>query len=273
MDRLAAVLPAGVELINSPTSHDVGDLDGVGAVVALGKIDRAMMQRGTFGLIQTVGTGYDNIDLTAATELGIWVAHLPASKTGNAESVAELAILLMLALSRRLSVSEANLRQGRWAQPVGRALLGKAACLIGLGDIGLALAERLHAFGMKLTATRRNLAKGGPEYVRVYAAEAFADAVHDADYVIVCARADATNVHLIDAHVIRAIKPGAILINIARGSLVDHDALREALESGHLRGAGLDVFWEEPVNPDHPLFKMDQVLATPHIAGVTDVNL
>jgi phosphoglycerate dehydrogenase-like enzyme len=270
--RLSAALPQ-FDWEESSPGAPIGPLEGVDAIIAVGPVRRDDMERGLFGFIQTVGTGYDNVDLAAATELGIWVSNMPASRTGNAESVAEHAILLMLALSRRLRDAEAAFADRRWAQPVGIALYRKRACLVGLGDVGAALAERLHAFGMQLVATRRDPAKGGPSFVRVVAAEELREAVTTADYVIVCARPSGDTDNLIDASILAACPATAILINIARGSLVDHDALLDALRSGHLRGAGLDVFWEEPADPAHPLFALPNVIATPHIAGVTDVNM
>ena len=272
VERLAPILP-GITLLNSPPGAPVGPLDGVDALLAIGPVNRAAMEAGRFALIQTVGTGYEHIDLAAATELGIQVAHVPSSITGNAESVAEHAILLMLAVSRQLPAALQGLRERRWAQPVGRALLGKTACVVGLGSAGLAVAERLRAFGMKVTATRRNFEKGAPGDVRLYRATELRQALGEADYVVLCLRAGNENVRLFDAAMLAAMKPGAILINIARGTLIDETALVASIETGHLRGAGLDVFWDEPADPAHPLFHLPQVIATPHIAGVTDVNL
>jgi len=179
----------------------------------------------------------------------------------------------MLALSRQLPEAQRGLREGRWAQPVGQALLGKTACVVGLGSIGLALAGRLHSFRMRLSATRKSFDKGAPGYVRLYRQAQLAEALSDADYVILCVRAGDENKRLFDARMLAAMKPGAILVNVARGSLVDEDALLASLDSGHLRGAGLDVFCKEPADPRHPLVQSPRVIATPHIAGVTDVNL
>jgi phosphoglycerate dehydrogenase-like enzyme len=274
--KLVGVLAAAApqfEWRESAPGQPIGPLDGADALIAVGHVGAQDMEHGGFGFIQTVGTGYDNIDLTAATKLGVWVSNMPASRTGNAESVAEHAILLMLALSRHLSAAETNLRNQRWAQPLGIALYKKTACLVGLGDVGAALAERLHALGMQIVATRRDPSKGGPPFVRVMPAADLQEAVSGADYVIVCARPGKDSDNLIDAAALAAFKPKAILINIARGSLVDHDALLNALNCGHLGGAGLDVFWEEPVDPAHPLFALPNVIATPHIAGVTDINM
>lgn len=272
IERLAPLLP-GITLLDSPPGAPVGPLDGVDALLAIGPVDRVPMESGSFGFIQTVGTGYEHIDLAAATALGIWVAHVPSSLTGNAESVAEHAILLMLAVSRHLPAALPGLREQRWAQPVGRALLGKSACVVGLGSVGLAVAERLRAFGMSVSATRRNFDAGAPGYVRLYLESQLPQALSEADFAILCLRAAAENTNLFGPAMLAAMKPGAILINVARGSLVDETALAVSIESGHLRGAGLDVFWEEPADPANPLLGLPQVVATPHIAGVTDVNL
>lgn len=270
--RLAAAVPQ-FELLESLPGQPIGPLEGVDALLGVGTIREHDMERGTFGFIQAIGTGYDNIDVAAATKLGVWVANVPAGRSGNAESVAEHAILLMLALSRQLRAAEANFQNHRWAQPLGMALYQKRACLVGLGDVGTALAERLHACGMQIVATRRDPSKAGPPYVRVMAAAALHEAVSTADYVIVCARPGEGSDNLIDAKILSACKPGALLINIARGSLVDEAALLEALQSGRLRGAGLDVFQDEPADPSRALFALPNVIATPHIAGVTDVNM
>ena len=266
MARLTPLLP-GVQLVDWLPAETDPDWDGVDAVVAIGRLDRPAMQRGKFGFIQTMGTGYDHVDIDAATELGIYVANLPAALTGNAQSVAEHAILLMLALARRLNDAEENARQGRWAQPLGRALLDKTVCIVGLGDLGMALAARLHAFEMRVQAIRRDPRKGAPVYVQLV------NTPGDADFVILCARPNGENVHMVSREWLASMKKGSILVNVARGSLVDEQALAEALASGHLGGAGLDVFDEEPANPSNPLLQNPRVIATPHVAGVTDVNL
>jgi phosphoglycerate dehydrogenase-like enzyme len=251
----------------------VTHLDGVDILVPpLARIDRDVIERGHFGLIHQFGVGLDNVDVPAATQAGVWVARLPAFGTGNADSVAEHALLLMLALSRRLPQAHQTLQEGRLGQPPGTALFGKTACLVGPGDIGMAVAQRLHALGMRLVAVRRNPQREivpGLSFQHIYAAEELHRALRDAEYVIVCVNYDAHSHHLINHTALAAMKEGAYLINVARGGLVDPEALFAVLQSGYLAGAGLDVFWEEPVDPKHPLFEYN-VIGTPHIAGVTD---
>lgn len=271
-EQLAAKLPGHeVRFIGA---GDTPDLDGVEAIfTAGGRMDRRVLEQPSVGFVQTIGTGYENVDLAAATQLGVWVAHLRASATGNAESVAEHAILLLLALARRLPLAEQSLRRGEWANPTGMALLGKTVCLVGLGDIGTALAVRLRAFGMRVVGVREHVEKGGPEGVQVFGTAQLHTALREADCVVLAARASASNENLLDEAALGAMKRGALLVNIARGSLVSPELLERAVRSGQLGGVGLDVFWREPVDPQHPLLQLPQVISTPHVAGVTDVNL
>lgn len=236
----------------------------------MSRIDAAILEQGSFGLVQQIGVGLEGVDIATATRLGVWVARVPSVESGNAQSVAEHTLLLMLALSRQLDRARQALHERHWFYPPGQALLGKTACIVGLGGIGREVARRLAACGMHLTAVRANPQHGAPDGVaHVFAPDELHTALATADYVILAARYDQHNHHMINATTLAAMKPGAYLINVARGGLVDQDALLAALERGHVAGAGLDVFWEEPVDPSHPLFAQN-VLATPHIAGVTD---
>ena len=272
--RLAPLL-TGAELLTCPAERVIESLDGVDVIVPyVSRIDADVVKAGTFGLVQQFGVGLDGVDLEAASEAGVWVARVPSAGTGNAESVAEHALLLMLALSRKLPRAHASLAARAVGEPAGIALWGKTACIVGLGDTGSALAARLHALGMNLVAVRRRpQPEGAPELGvdRVYGPNELSDALAAADYVILCVNYEAASRNLIDDGALRAMKRGAFLINVARGGLVDPDALTAALRSGHIAGAGLDVFWEEPPDPKHPLFGLN-VIATPHVAGVTDAS-
>lgn len=253
----------------------VANLTGVDVVVPYGAlISDEIIAGGSFGLVQQFGVGLETVDVSAATAAGVWVARVPSAGTGNAESVAEHAILLMLTLARRLPQAQAALNRRVTGEPAGMALLQKRAVIVGLGDVGEALARRLQAFGMRLSAVREHPRLGrAPDAppLQIFGADELHDALRDADFVIVCVRLEDNNRNLIDLAALQAMKPGAILVNVARGGLVDSDALLEALASGRLGGAGLDVFWQEPVDPQHPIFRHN-VIATPHIAGVTDAS-
>lgn len=271
-ERIAVKLPTH-QLVIAEDGR-APDLEGAQALVTAGaSVGRDLLAASSLGFVQTLGTGFENVDVPAATQLGVWVAHMRASATGNAESVAEHAVLLLLALCRKLPAAREALSRGAWAQPQGMALLGRTVCVVGLGAIGTALAVRLRAFGMRVVGVREHPERGGPEGVEVLGADALHRALGEADCVVLTLRADARNTHLLDEAALAAMKPGALLVNVARGSLVKPEALEAALRSGRLAGAGLDVFWKEPVDPGHPLLHLPQVIATPHVAGVTDVNL
>jgi len=272
--RLAQQIPRA-EIAACPRSAVREHLSGVDVVVPyMATIDSSTIAAGTFGLIQQFGVGLETVDVGAATAEGVWVARVPSAGTGNAESVAEHAVLLMLALARHLPQAQAALRDQRLGEPIGIALAGKTACIVGLGSAGSALAVRLSAFGMRLIAVRKNVGGDVPAGVtltQTYTLSQLSDAVSKADFVIITARFEPGARHLFNREIFSAMKPGAFVINVARGGFIDHDALAAALRSGRIAGAGLDVLEGEPLRPDHPLFSLN-VIATPHIAGVTDAS-
>lgn len=223
--------------------------------------------------VQTASAGYEGIDIDAATEAGIWVSFSPAKETGNDISVAELGVMLMIGASRRLNRALASVRDHELTtNHLSTALFGKTACIVGLGSVGRALAERLAPFGMKLRGTDPHPERA-PAGVEAYSSDRLHDAVRDAEYVIVCASGGKQNEHLINAGVLASMKDGAIVINVARGTLIDEGALAGAMQSGHIAAAGLDVLSVEPADPKNPLLAYPQALITPHIAGATDVML
>ena len=271
--RLGPLLP-GVELAVCDRDQVKSHLRGVDVLVPYGAVvDHQVMAAGAFGLIQQFGVGLETVDVEAATEAGIWVARVPSNQTGNAESVAEHAILLMLALSRRGARLADAIQQRVVGEPAGLALAGKTACIVGLGGVGSELGLRLQAFRMRLVGVRSRPILGNPRGVamKLYGADRLHEALAQADYTIICATMDAKNRGLMDDAALGAMKQGAYLVNVARGGLVDGAALVDALASGHLAGAGLDVVADEPIDPGDPLFRHN-VIITPHVAGVTDAS-
>jgi len=237
-------------------------------LLAAGKIERAVLEsQPQLQLVQTTSAGYEGVDIEAASSLGIWASNAPSGETGNSDSVAEWAIALMLAASRDLGLVLA-------AKPerVSLALAEKTVCIVGLGGIGHALAERLRPFRVHLIVVDER-PENAPADADAYAAGDLKRAVADADFVVLCVPATAANENLIDAAVLNAMKGEAILVNVARGTLVDEDALRAALETGRLRAAGLDVLRHEPASPDDPLEHAPHAFVTPHIAGPTDFTI
>ncbi len=271
--QLAPLVPAW-ELAACDRGDVIRHVRGADALVPYGAaIGGDVIKAGSFGLIQQFGVGLETVDVDAASEAGVWVARVPSGQSGNAESVAEHAIFLMLSLSRNSTQFADSIERRVVGEPSGVALAGKTACIIGLGGVGAELGLRLQALRMRLLGVRVRTLLGNPRGValKLYGAERLHEAIAQAAYVIVCTTMDAKNRHLIDRAALSAMKRGAFLINIARGGLIDEVALEEALASGQLAGAGLDVISEEPIDPAHPLFKHN-VIVTPHVAGVTDLS-
>ena len=226
-------------------------------------------------LIQQCGAGLEGVDIRAANDMGIWVANVPTEISGNADSVAELGIYMMIGLSRNLKGMALSLANRKMGEPQGMALKGRRVGIVGLGGIGRSLARRLTPFDVHMIGIKRYEPKaalkdlglewaGGPDKLP--------ELLAGSDYVVLCLPHTPETNHLIDRRAFSSMKQGAFLINLSRGGLVDHDALEEALASGRIAGAGLDVFWEEPPDPKDPIFTYN-VLATPHIAGSTDSSM
>jgi phosphoglycerate dehydrogenase-like enzyme len=223
---------------------------------------------GGFGLVQQFGVGVDNIDLDVAAHEGVWVANMPGL---NAVPVAEHAVALLLALARRLPEAPKGFEPGRWGHPAGRSLAGTAACIVGAGAVGTEIARRLAAFDVTVTGVRRHppSALVAP-FAAVYTADRLLDCVADVDSVIIAAGHQAGQPPLVDDTVLRAMRPGAWLVNIARGGLLDAEAALVHLNNGHLAGIGMDVFATEPYPADGPLLAHPRIVATAHTASLTD---
>lgn len=208
------------------------------------------------------GVGVDNIDVDACTSRGIPVLNAPGS---NADAVAELAVGLMFALARAIPLGHASVTAGRWERGVGRELGGKTLGIVGFGNIGRRLALKARGLGMAVVATDP------------FPDRAFADA-HDvaltdlddlltrSDYVSLHAAGNAT---LLDAARVAAMKPGARLLNLARGEVADLDAVHVALVSGRLAGAAIDAYVSEPPDTTHPIFAHPNAIFMPHSGGDT----
>lgn len=220
-------------------------------------------------VIGRAGAGLDNIDRLAAQQAGITVCYAPDQ---NAVSVAELGMGMMLALARRILPATQSTRAGGWDRSAftGTELFGATLGIIGFGRIGFLLAMRARAFGMRILAHDPFV---GPDSVTVVESGA---SLVDVDELL--ARSDVISCHLpstpatrgyFDAARFASMKPNALFLNLSRGEVVDEPALVEALRTGRIRGAGLDVRATEPPEPS-PLDGMDHVLLTPHIAAFTD---
>jgi phosphoglycerate dehydrogenase-like enzyme len=246
-------------------------------IIAFGKVDSRDIEGQTkLGLLQMASAGYEQVDVDAATKAGVWVGSAPTTRTGNGESVAEVAVLLMLAASRRLNEELAFTHGSPQSSPekpeLGKALFGKTACIVGLGGIGDLLIERLRGFGMILTGVDDH-PEHAPKEVRAYTRDQLKAAAAQADYLVLAIPGTKENENTVDATVLAGMKKNAVLVNVGRGTLVDEAALVAAVKSGHLYGAGLDVVKDEPVRQGNLLLGEPRIFVTPHIAGSTDLML
>ena len=215
-------------------------------------------------LIAIRGVGTDRVDLGHARSRGLRVTTTPDVLT---EDVADLALALLLAASRQICVGDAFVRKGLWpnqALPLAWRVSGKRAGILGLGAIGSAIARRAEGFGMTIAYNGRGPKAGAP-----YRFEAsLVELARASDVLFVAASGNPSSLGLVNAEVLEALGPGGILVNIARGSLVDESALVAALVEGRLGGAGLDTFRDEPHVPE-ALFALDNVVLQPHQGSAT----
>jgi lactate dehydrogenase-like 2-hydroxyacid dehydrogenase len=216
-------------------------------------------------IVAVNGVGVDAVDFDAARERGIVITNTPGVLT---DDVADMAVTLMLSLARRVPALDRYVRDGDWERKVAlapsRSLRGKVAGIFGFGRIGQAIAERLAAFGMTVQYYQPR-PKAGVTAPRAESLLALAQA---SDVLIVAAPGGASTRHVIDAEILAALGPEASLVNIARGSLIDETALVEALRTGTLGAAALDVFSDEPRVPA-ALRALDNVVLTPHVGSLT----
>lgn len=215
-------------------------------------------------LIANFGVGYDRVDVAAARARGVAVTNTPHVLDA---CVADTALALILSVLRGICTADRFVRAGRWAQgafPLATSLHGKVCGIVGLGAIGRAIATRAQAFGMQIAYCGRHQQEG-VAHPYFASAEALAAA---SDVLVVAVPGGPDTRCLIGPEVLRALGPAGVLVNIARGSVVDEPALVRALQAGELGGAGLDVFESEPHVPE-ALLAMDNVVLTPHLASGT----
>ena len=244
---------------------------GASAILArLGTVTRHVIESAPrLRIVSRHGVGVDAVDMAAATEHGVIVTNTGAS---NAAAVAEYTFALLLALVRRVPQADAGMRAGLWQREpqVGGELEGRTLGIFGLGAIGARVARQALGFGMNVLAYDPHPPASLPEGVTlVDRAELFASA----DIVTLHTRLTDTTRAMIDDDALAAMKPGALFINTARGELVDEPALIGALQTGHLGGAALDTFADEPLAMTSPLRHIPNVVLSPHVAGQTEEAL
>jgi D-3-phosphoglycerate dehydrogenase len=265
--------------------HDIGvfdhgqplapQLEDADVVIDLGGSvgTRAMVDAATsVRLWQILGTGLDHFDMDYWRSKKVPVANCPGPF--SAVALAECAMMFILMLTRKYPLTQQNLQARRFHEPLGRELIGLKLGIVGFGASGRELARRALPFGLKVSAI--DVRDIGPEEAAEFDLQwagkpADLDTlIADVDILSIHLHLNPETRHILDRRRIGLMKPDAYLINVARGALVDEAALTEALAEGRLGGAGLDVFGQEPADPTAPLFQLPNVVATPHIAGVTD---
>jgi D-3-phosphoglycerate dehydrogenase len=236
-------------------------------IVGLDEVGEAVIAAGlpTLKIVARNGAGYNNVDVAAADRAGVHVTVAPGA---NTVSVAELVFGLMLSLARHIPEQDGKVRQGSWKRVLGSELFGKTLGVLGTGNIGGEVIKRASAFGMSVIASdvvqRRDLVD---RFGVVYADTA--EVLEQADILTLHLPATEKTKGMLNAAALAGMKRGALIINTARGDLVDEHDLCEALRSGRLGGYGADTFAQEPPPADHPLLALGNVVATPHCGGYT----
>ena len=246
----------------------IGDYEGL-AVRSATKVNAALLEHASrLKVIGRAGVGVDNVDLDAATRRGIVVMNTPG---GSSTTVAELTLAHMLALARHVAQATASVKAGKWEKKKfqGRELSGKTLGVVGIGNIGSIVVDRCLAMGMRVIA-----------YDPFIAAEAAArlgvtlvsldDLWEQSDVISLHVPLTEQTRHVVNAQTLAKMRKGVLIVNCARGGVIDERALADALASGHVGGAALDVFEKEPPAPDHPLLKSDRLVCTPHIGASTE---
>jgi len=271
---------AGIELFQAQAEWNVivsnpkeftrhlGDADALVVRSAVQVNAEVLKQASKLRVIGRAGVGVDNVDLQAATSAGVLVMNTPG---GNAVSVAEHTIALMLSMARSIPQASASTKSGKWEKRkfLGNELRGKILGILGLGSIGREVVRRARAFEMRIVAhdpyVTPQIAKDlGIELMGLF------ELYGICDYISIHVSMTPETDKLLNRDAFAAMKKGVRIVNCARGELVDEGALRAAIESGKVAGASLDVFAKEPTDASYPLFSLDSVIATPHIGGATE---
>ena len=274
LDRMRPYLPDGWVLDTAVSRQPQDQLAALkGADFAItGDVPVTAEMFATPGLkaVHKWGVGYDGIDLQAAQAAGVRVLRTTGS---NAIAVAETTLGLILAVNRNLVRGHVGITQGKWLKSeVGQSsatLSGRTVGIVGMGHIGQALARLLAGFGCRILYTKRSPL---PPQVEAELGVEFVDLdtlLAEADVVTLNCELNASTQNLIDLNRLRQMKSDAILVNAARGGVLVEADLVEIMHEGHLRGAGIDVFSVEPIQPDNPLLGLDRVILTPHLAALT----
>src|SRR5438477_6506200 len=257
-----------VELVGAPRERLLAELRDADALLVRSatKVDRELLEAGPrLTVVGRAGVGVDNVDVSAATARGILVINAP---TANVISAVEHTFALLFALLRRIPAAAASMHEGKWEKSkfIGTELAGKAFGIVGLGQVGSRVAVRARAFEAKVLGFDPYLSAERAKELGVPLLS-LQDMLASSDIVTIHATAGEKGKPILGSAEIAKMRRGSILLNVARGKLVDREALLAALKSGQLAGAALDVFDPEPPAPDDPLLKLPNVVTTPHLGA------
>lgn len=254
------------DLDKDTLTEKIGEYDGIAIRSATKLTPKTLAKPGNLKVIGRAGIGVDNVDMQVATQAGIVVMNTPF---GNAITTAEHAITMMLSLARQIPAANASTHAGKWEKSrfMGVELMGKTLGIIGCGNIGAIVADRAQGLKMKVIAYDPYLTDERAQSLGLEKVE-LDGLLSRADFISLHTPLTDQTRNVIDATAINKTKVGVRIINCARGGLIDEIALKAALENGHVAGAALDVYSEEPAK-DNPLFNMEQVICTPHLGAAT----
>jgi phosphoglycerate dehydrogenase-like enzyme len=266
------LLQGGFEIVYPPDGCDtmrrenlmplLGNVDAM--IASTERMSREVLSHTKLRAIARMGVGYDSIDIAAATDLGIAVTITPGTLE---ESVAEHTVALLLGVTRALVQRDREVRSGRWSRVPMPRMAGRTFGIIGLGRIGRAVVPKVQGLGMRVVAYDPFIDREAASRMGV-TLMSLSELLQTADVVSLHPPTTPETVNLINRQTLAQMKPGSVLINTGRGALLDEEALCEALDSGHLLGAALDVFKSEPLPLDSPLLKFGNVLLCTHMGGL-----
>ncbi len=243
-------------------------------IVRATRIDKAFLDMApNLQIVARHGVGYDAVDVPTLTQRGI---PLTVTPDANAASVAEHAMMLLLGVARRVTNYDANVRKLKWGSFADLPtfdLGGKTLLVVGFGRIGGRVARLASAFGMRVLVHDPFIPQNTIKGAGFMPAKVLQEGLAEADAVTVHCPSNEKTRGLVSREFLAAMKPGAVLVNTARGTLVDEEALYGALKSGHLSAAGIDVFWEEPVTTELPLLSLPNIILSPHTAAATEQGI
>jgi D-2-hydroxyacid dehydrogenase (NADP+) len=228
--------------------------------------DEVVREAANLKWIQALGTGVDNLVDLPSLRSDVIITNIPGI---HGASMSEAAIMAMLALARDFPGVVRNQDRHRWQRWPARLLDGKKLGILGVGVIAETLAPKCKALGMSVVGIS-SVERAVPGFDRVYGRNEFISAVCDLDYLVALTPYSPATRHVVDTAIFSAMKPASYFINLARGGIVDEEALIKALENGQIAGAALDVFSQEPLPEDHPFWSMKNVIVTPHLGGFYD---